>query len=186
MFHAQAGSITVALSSITVTRCFHAYAQSSQRCNAFEHVEETTKFKENFSSQRSFSPLQFLRKSAQCCLFLVTYLNREVYRQNGTWWSKQNTAFSQRCLRLTLQSIGTQGCQDKDNMYGGGEEGVTSSHTTSVGHLKWPGMRTAIVLAQYFALCSFLLSWLVSLEQCWSTPPVLVSCEVVSCRMKGC
>ena len=58
---------------------------------------------------------------------------------------------------------------------------VTSSHTTSAGHLKWPGMRTAIGLAQYFALVSCLLSWLVSLEECW-----LVSCEVVSCGTKGC
>ena len=42
---------------------------------------------------------------------------------------------------------------------------VVTSHTTSAGHLKWPGMRTAIGLAQYFALCSrsVLLSWLVSL-----------------------
>ena len=42
-------------------------------------------------------------------------------------------------------------------------------------------MRTAIGFAQYFALSSWLLSLLVSLEQCWSTPPQLVSCEVVSC-----
>ena len=63
---------------------------------------------------------------------------------------------------------------------------MTSSHTTSAGHLKWPGMRTAIGLAQYFELFSCLVSWLVILEQCWSTPPLLVSCEVVSCGMKGC
>ena len=42
-------------------------------------------------------------------------------------------------------------------------------------------MRTAIGLVQYFALFSWLLSLLVSLEQCRSTPPQLVSCEVVSC-----
>ena len=41
--------------------------------------------------------------------------------------------------------------------------GVTS-HTASAGHLKWPGMRTAIGLLQYFALFSGLLSWLVSLD----------------------
>ena len=58
---------------------------------------------------------------------------------------------------------------------------MTSSRTTSAGHLKWPGMRAAIGLAQYFALFSWLLSLLVSLEQCLSTPPQLVSCEVVSC-----
>ena len=45
-------------------------------------------------------------------------------------------------------------------------------------------MRTAIGLAQNFALFSFLLSWLVSLEQCWSTPPLLDSCEVVPCGKK--
>ena len=39
-----------------------------------------------------------------------------------------------------------------------------TSHTTSAGHLKWPGMRTAIGLVQYFALFSVLLSWLVSLD----------------------
>ena len=39
-----------------------------------------------------------------------------------------------------------------------------TSHTTSAGHLKWPGMRTAIGLAQYVALFSVLLSWLVSLD----------------------
>ena len=47
-------------------------------------------------------------------------------------------------------------------------------------------MRTASGLVQYFVLFSFLLSWLVSLEQCWSTPSQLVSCEVVLCGMKGC
>ena len=41
---------------------------------------------------------------------------------------------------------------------------IVTSHTTSAGHLKWPGMRTAICLAQYFALFSVLLSWLVSLD----------------------
>ena len=41
--------------------------------------------------------------------------------------------------------------------------GVTS-RTTSAGHLKWPGMRTAIGLVQYFGLFSVLLSWLLSLD----------------------
>ena len=42
-------------------------------------------------------------------------------------------------------------------------------------------MRATIGLAQYFTLFSWLLSLLVSLEQCWSIPPQLVSGEVVSC-----
>ena len=60
-------------------------------------------------------------------------------------------------------------------------------HTlVSAGHLKWPGMRTAIGLAQYFALLSVLLFGLWVLTPCWSTPSLLVSCEIVSCGMKGC
>ena len=44
-----------------------------------------------------------------------------------------------------------------------------------------------LLAARYFALFfSFLLSWLVTLEQCWSTPPLLVSCELVLFGKKGC
>ena len=60
---------------------------------------------------------------------------------------------------------------------------MTSSHTTSAGHLKWPWMRAAIGLAQYFALFSWLLSLLVSLDQCWSTPLNLSLVKL--CRVEG-
>ena len=63
---------------------------------------------------------------------------------------------------------------------------VTSSHTTSAGHLKWPGLRTAIGLAQYFALFSSLLCWLVSLEHDGVHPLNLSLVKLCRVRSKGC
>ena len=48
-----------------------------------------------------------------------------AYRHNETWWSEESAVFFHRHLRLIVRSIGTQGGQGMDKMYGVGEEGET-------------------------------------------------------------
>ena len=80
----------------------------------------------------------------------------------------QNFLESTNCLNFSFSYLTTP--HDTGNRrsvvlyWGNAKTPPVTSHTTSAGRLKWPGMRTTIGLAQYFAFFSVLLFWLVSLD----------------------